>query len=168
MPVWLLRYLPYALGGIALVGGLWAIHHHGYVVGQDERTAYYQPILAQINLERVKAEARVRTIQTSLDALPEETEKRHAEFEKTLRERADAAVRRNTDLVRLISRGHDCPVSEAAAHPGEPAEIPAVPDGFGGIGADLTALAKRAVSDAQSYADCQQFIRDERSFLAIQ
>lgn len=166
MPVWLLRYLPYLLGVLALIGGLWAIHHHGYKAGQAERTAYYQPILAKIDLERVKAEARVKTIQASLDALPEETEKRHADAEKALRERADAAVRRNTDLVRLISRGDRCPVSEAAGHSAEPAGTSAVPDGLGRIGEDLTTLARRAVSDAQGLAACEQFLRDERNLLA--
>jgi hypothetical protein len=161
----LLRFWPHIAGAVLLLGGLWYLHHHGYRAGQAERTAHYQPILKKIDEERIAASARVKALESAGEALSKETEQRHAETEKALRARAAAADERIARLVRRISRGHDCPVPEAPRDPAEPSGAAPIPDGLGGVGIALRALAERAVRDAERLAACQDFLRAERNLL---
>lgn len=62
MLLWLLRYLPYIAGALALAGAVFGIHHHGYNAGK----AHEQALQARANAKAVAAMEKART---AIDAL---------------------------------------------------------------------------------------------------
>lgn len=88
---------------VTLIGSIaagTAIHHHGYIVGQAERTAYYAPLLKAAADAKSAADARVAAQLTEAQRITVELEAHHGQIEQALTDRANAAELRITELLR--------------------------------------------------------------------
>lgn len=161
----LLRFWPHIAGAVLLIGGLWYIHHHGYNAGQDERTAYYQPILTAVEGERRAAEARIATLRKAQKALNTEVEQRHARNLQAIQNRATRAEQRIVSLLQVGAGRCREPVPAAAGASPEPESTAEELERFGRVGAGIAAVGRRCEEDAGQLAELQRWYATQRDFL---
>jgi hypothetical protein len=159
----LVRLLPYLLGTVGIVSAGWWIHHRGYAAGQAERTAHYQPLLAQIDLERAKAEERVKAAQAASDVITAQVEQRHAQTEQALQTRANAAERRITGLLsQLTASGRRDEVHDPAGAPALAGPAPEERERIDRASRRLASIAAGCESDAANLNALQAFYDAQR------
>lgn len=162
---WALRYLPHLVAVAVVIAAVLAFSHWRYTAGQNERTAFYQPILQKIDTERLIAErdnnAKEQALATRITSL----EQTHAENEKSLRARADAAERGYARSMQELARRRIESASSTPAHPGEPGSTSGIAQCVGEYAAAARRISERAVRDAQRLARCQELLRAERNIL---
>lgn len=160
----LLRLLPY-LGGIGFLALLaWYWHHHGYLAGQAERTAYYEPLLAAIDREKAAAEARVKATDAAAARSSKESEDKLRETQKALDARAAAAEQHIGVLLSQLAtarRSHEMPSTPGT--PADPGPTPEVRRRLGAIAASFSAIGRNAESDAAAFGECQRFYDAQRA-----
>lgn len=85
---------------VALGYGAYEFHHHGYISGQAERTAYYLPAMKKADDALVAANEKVDQLNLAALAITNQVEKEHADDESALVARAVAAESGIAKLLR--------------------------------------------------------------------
>jgi hypothetical protein len=103
IPFWV-KAVAVAIMLSAIAGGLtWlhhSIYHGGYVAGQAERTAHYEPILVQAARDKEDADRRADKAEQAAKDINAKLETDHAQHQKELVDRAAGADARIAQLLR--------------------------------------------------------------------
>jgi hypothetical protein len=150
----------------AIGWGATVIHHRGYVSGQDERTAYYAPLMKAANDAKDAANARAEKAEKAAGMINVQSEKDHAQFIQTLAQRESAAAARIADILRhraaadRAARGGQLPGVAGAANqlggtaPGD--------NGDSRFSASISAVGARCEHDAAAVSEFQRWYAEQR------
>lgn len=127
MPSLYLRLAGAAAVLLLLAGITGWVYHRGYSAGGAAKVAYYAPILKAAQDAATAAQARARALEGASARISADIEARHAQTEKDLTDRADAArVAMLGSLRALATARGRCPMPGV---PGSPAVAPGAPPG---------------------------------------
>jgi len=153
---------------LAAIGTLLGvIHHKGYVAGQAEKVAYYEPILASARDAKDKAEAHAFEVETDSRTLKKQMEADHVAAAKAM---ADGVAALNARILDLLRQ------QRAASRPGSGGALPGA-GGSSGVSVGGTEVDERdrrfasgvsnvagnCKSDAESVAGWQEWYRRQQS-----
>lgn len=167
-----LLYLVGLVAAAVLIGvGVTVVHHRGYVAGQDERTAYYAPLIQAANAAKDAANARADRIDQGAQAITRQSEADHALLTQTLTDRVTAANARIAAILRQRA------ASDAAAGRCELPTVPGLTTGAPGAGAgdgrdqlfsdSISDVGRRCEHDAREVAEFQLwYTREKRNATA--
>jgi hypothetical protein len=158
---------------VAIGWGVTTVHHRGFVAGQNERTAYYVPLMRAANDARVAADARAAKADKAASDINVKSEEDHAKFVETLADRESTAASRITSLLRQHT-------VDSAARSSQLSVVAGASDPFTGaaasvrfdngnnerittVSAHLATIGSRCEHDAGELADWQRWYAEQRA-----
>jgi hypothetical protein len=152
----------------ALIGwGITTVHHRGYVAGQNEREAYYAPLLKAAHDAKDAADARADRAEKAAGEINAQSEKDHALFAQTLRDRVDTANARMAAVMRERSAAdraaRRCQVPAVAGSADQPAGAAASDERDRRFSNSVSDVGRRCEHDAMEVAEFQAWYARQRA-----
>ena len=159
-PLWL------ALAGIFTGVALYQ-RHRGYESGYAASEAKWQPLFAQAERDRDKANEKARRTEEDSRTLSEQSEKQHAEQIASITSRAADAERSNASLVRQLAARSRCGAMPQASGSATLSNAATTSQPVADrVAADLTELARRCESDSAQLSLLQDWVRSQQALFA--
>jgi hypothetical protein len=160
----LLRFWPYLLGGVLVVGAAVWINRLGYESGYNASEAHWKPAFDAARTALVEANARTQQMETASRALTQKAEAEHAQTLASLQVRAADADVRIRGLMRDIAKRSGCRSVPAVPEPA------AVADGASAgaeraerAGAGVADVGRRCEADAATLTALQRWVREQQA-----
>jgi hypothetical protein len=152
---------------LGLIGGGVYVHHHGYIAGQNERTAHYAALMQAANDAKDKANERVDRQDKAARTITEQSEKDHALLTQTLLDRTSTADARIAALLRQRAASdagaRRCTVPTVPNTAGESAGTPASDPRNERLAGSVSRVGGQCEHDADELAEFQQWYARQKA-----